>query len=188
MVQAAGMYQTAIQSHDPVLIIECLNGYRLKEKLPANMGTYTVPFGVPEVLRHGFDLSIITYGSCVRPALKAAEQLGEFDIEVEVVDVQTLLPFDLEHHCASSIAKTSRVLFLDEDVEGGASAFMMQQVLEKQNAYRYLDAAPRTLTAANHRPPYGEDGDFVSKPYAEDIFELVYDMMHEADPSSYPKA
>ncbi len=187
MVQAAGMYQTAIQSHDPVLIIECLNGYRLKEKQPSNLGTYTVPYGVPEILREGSDLSVITYGSCVRPALQAAEQLSHFDIEVEVIDVQTLLPFDLEHRCVKSIEKTNRVLFLDEDVEGGASAFMMQQVLEKQKAYRHLDSAPQTLTAADHRPPYGENGDFVAKPNAEDIFELVYDLMNEVDPTSYPK-
>ncbi len=185
MVQAVGFYNTMMQSDDPGLIIECLNGYRLRERMPDNIGTYTVPLGVPEILVQGTDITLITYGSCVRLAQKAVAKLHQHGIRVELVDVQTLLPFDLEHIILQSIQKTNRVLFLDEDVPGGTTAYMMQQVLEVQGAYHYLDAAPVTLTAHQHRPPYGSMGDYFSKPNAEDIFVACYQIMHEADPQKF---
>jgi pyruvate/2-oxoglutarate/acetoin dehydrogenase E1 component len=185
LTQAAGMYNLLLQSSDPALVIECLNGYRLKEKLPNNLGSYTVPLGVPEVLKAGSDVTIITYGSCCRIALAAAILLSEKNIDVEIIDVQTLLPFDTNMVCLQSIKKTSRVLFFDEDVAGGASAYMMQQVLEKQGAYQYLDAAPKTLTAADHRSPYGSDGDYFSKPQADDVFDAIYALMLQAEPGYY---
>jgi len=173
MTQAAGMYNTLLQSDDPALVIECLNGYRLKERLPDNLGQFTVPFGVPEVLETGNDATIVTYGSCVRVAQEACRMLEKHGISVELIDVQTLLPFDLEHRIVQSLKKTNRILFLDEDVPGGATAYMLQQVMEVQNGYLYLDAPPMTLTAHAHRPPYGSDGDYFSKPGAEDVFEVV---------------
>lgn len=186
MVQAAGMYNTLLCSDDPGLVIECLNGYRLKEKLPANIGEYTVPLGVPEVLQEGEDITLVTYGSCVRVAQEGIKMLEKFDISVELIDVQTLLPFDLEHRIVESLKKTNRIIFLDEDVPGGATSYMMQQVLEVQGGYQFLDAQPRTLTAAEHRPPYGSDGDYFSKPNPEDVFEAVYEQMREAQPSRFP--
>ncbi|MCB0586675.1 MAG: transketolase [Phaeodactylibacter sp.] len=186
MTQAAGMYNTLLQSDDPGIIIECLNGYRLKEPMPENIGQYTVPLGVPEVLQAGTDLTLVTYGSCVRVAQAGIELLEKRGISVELIDVQTLLPFDLEHRILESLKKTNRVLFMDEDVPGGASAFMMNQVLEKQGGYRYLDSAPATLTAYEHRPPYGSDGDYFSKPSPEDVFEAVYRIMQEANPGKFP--
>ncbi len=186
MTQAAGMYNTLLQADDPAIVVECLNGYRLREKLPTNVDTFTVPLGVPEVLQEGTDVTLVTYGSCIRVAEEAIEMLAEQGISVELVDVQTLLPFDLPNHILTSLQKTNRIVFLDEDVPGGATAFMMQEVLEKQNGYRYLDAAPQTITAREHRPPYGSDGDYFSKPNAEDVFEVIYDLMHEADPESFP--
>ncbi len=186
MTQAAGMYNTLLQSDDPAIVVECLNGYRLKERLPDNIGTFTVPLGVPEVVRQGDDVTLVTYGSCVRVADEAADLLAQHDISVEIVDVQTLLPFDLPYLCLKSVQKTNRVVFLDEDFQGGATAYMMQQVLEHQGAYRYLDAAPVTLTAADHRPAYGPDGDYFSKPQAEDVFDAVYTLMREAEPARFP--
>lgn len=186
MTQAAGMYNTLLQSDDPAIVIECLNGYRLKERLPDNLSTFTVPLGVPEVVRQGTDVTLITYGSCVRVAEEASELLAQHGISVELVDVQTLLPFDLPHICAKSVQKTNRVVFLDEDFQGGASAYMLQQVLEKQGAYRYLDSAPLTLTAPDHRPAYGQDGDYFSKPQVEDIFDAIYALMHETEPGRFP--
>ena len=186
MTQAAGLYNTMLQSDDPALLIECLNGYRLKEPVPNNLGEFTVPLGVPEVLRQGEDITLVTYGSCVRVAEAASDMLARKGISVELVDVQTLLPFDLEHRIAASLKKTNRILFLDEDVPGGASAFMMRQVLEVQGGYRYLDSAPATLTAHEHRPPYGSDGDYFSKPYPEEDFEAVYNIMREARPVDFP--
>lgn len=185
MVQAAGMYNTLLQSNDPGLVIECLNGYRLKERLPDNFEDFTVPLGEIEVLNEGSDITLVTYGSCVRIAREAAAELENFGISVELIDVQTLLPFDRKSGIAASIRKTNRVLFLDEDVPGGASAYMMQQVLESQNAYRYLDSAPYTLTAAPNRPPYGSDGDYFTKPGTEDIVEKIYHIMHEYDPKRF---
>jgi len=182
MTQAAGFYNTMLQSDDPALIIECLNGYRLKEELPSNLGEYTVPLGVPEVLQEGTDVTLVTYGSCVRVAMEGIKQLEQAGISVELIDVQSLLPFDLEHQILASLQKTNRIVFMDEDVPGGATAFMMREVLEKQGGYRYLDSAPTTITAEPHRPPYGSDGDYFSKPNPENVFETIYKMVYEAEP------
>ena len=185
MTQAAGLYNTMLESDDPAILVECLNGYRLKERVPENLGEYTVPLGVPEVLSTGNDLTLVTYGSCVRIAQTAIQKLATKGIRVELIDVQTLLPFDLEHRIVESLKKTNCVLFLDEDVPGGASAYMLQEVLEKQNGYRYLDCKPRTLTAKQHRPPYGDDGDYFSKPSVEDVVETVFEMVHEREPKRF---
>jgi 2-oxoisovalerate dehydrogenase E1 component len=186
MTQAAGMYNTLLQSDDPAIVVEVLNGYRLKEKLPANIGDFTVPLGVPELLREGKDVTVVTYGACCRIAMEAAERLAQVGIEIEVIDVQTLLPFDREGSILNSLKKTNRVLFLDEDVPGGASAFMLREVLEVQGGYDWLDATPRTLSGNDHRPAYGSDGDYWSKPNRETIFETVYEMMHEGNPRRFP--
>ena len=186
MTQAAGFYNTLLEGDDPAIIVEVLNGYRLKEKLPANIGELRVPLGVPEVLREGSDVTLVTYGSCCRIAIEAADRLAEVGIEAEVVDVQTLLPFDVHGSILESLRKTNRVLFLDEDVPGGGSAYMLQQVVEKQGGFQWLDSPPRTLSAKEHRPSYGSDGDYFSKPNRESVFEAVYDLMHEADPAAYP--
>lgn len=185
MTQAAGMYNTLMQSDDPALLIECLNGYRLKEKLPSNLGEYTVPFGVPEVLQEGEHLTLVTYGSCVRIAQKAISLLAKQNISVELIDVQTLLPFDINQSILDSLKKTNRIVFLDEDVPGGASAYMMQEVLEKQGGYQYLDSAPRTVTATATRPPYANDGDYFCKPQPMDVFKVIYELMHEAEPDVF---
>jgi pyruvate/2-oxoglutarate/acetoin dehydrogenase E1 component/TPP-dependent pyruvate/acetoin dehydrogenase alpha subunit len=187
MVQAAGFYNTMLQSDEPALIIECLNGYRLKERLPDNLGEYTTPLGVSETLIEGSDVTIVSYGSTLRVIEDAIKQLQEFGINCELIDVQTLLPFDINHSIVESIKKTNKVVFIDEDVPGGATAYMMQQVLEEQEAYKYLDAKPLTIAAKAHRPAYGTDGDYFSKPSAEDIFESIMDMMHEYNPNQYPK-
>lgn len=186
MVQAAGMYNTLLQSDEPALVIECLNGYRLKERMPDNLGEFTVPLGVPEVLREGSDVTLVTYGSCVRIAEEAIAQLEEVGISVELIDVQTLLPFDIHNSIIESVKKTNRVVFFDEDVPGGASAYMFQKVFEGQQAFRWLDSEPRTITAKAHRAAYGTDGDYFSKPNAEEVFEVIYSMMSEVDPDSYP--
>lgn len=185
MVQAAGMYNTLLQSDDPAIVVECLNGYRLKEQLPDNIGTYTIPLGVPECLQEGTDITLITYGSCVRVAQAGITLLEKKGISVELIDVQTLLPFDLEHRLLESLKKTNRVLFLDEDVPGGATAYMMRELLEVQGGYRYLDSPPITLTAKAHRPPYGSDGDYFTKPNPEDVYEAIYNIMLEADPTRF---
>ena len=179
MVQAAGMYNTLLQSNDPGLVIECLNGYRLKEKLPANLMAYTVPLGVPEIVKEGTDVTMVTYGSTLRIVLEAAESLDKMGISCEVVDVQTLLPFDLHHKIVESLKKTNRIIFIDEDVPGGAAAYMFNKVMEEQGGYKYLDVSPRTITAKAHRPSYGSDGDYFSKPNTEDIAAVVKDMMQE---------
>lgn len=179
MVQAAGMYNTLLRGDDPAIVVEVLNGYRLKERLPDNIGTFTVPLGIPEVVRTGTDLSLITYGACVRIAEEAAAILEQHHISIEIVDVQTLLPFDLPNTCLASLKKTNRVLVLDEDFEGGASAYILQQLLDKQGGYRYLDAAPTTLTAKPHRPAYGQDGDYHSKPQVEDVVQKVLQIMQD---------
>ncbi len=186
MTQAAGFYNTLLASNEPGLIIEPLNSYRLKEKKPTNLGEFTVPLGIPEVIREGKDVTIVTYGPLCRMAEQAAQQLAADNISIEVIDVQTLLPFDINHSIVESLKKTNRVIFLDEDVKGGASAYMMQKVLEEQGGYQYLDSAPRTLTGKDHRAAYGSDGDFYSKPSVEDIFDTVYSIMNEVDPASYP--
>ncbi|WP_040007051.1 alpha-ketoacid dehydrogenase subunit alpha/beta [Fibrisoma limi] len=187
MTQAAGFYNTLIKSDDPALLIECLNGYRLKERLPDNLDEFCLPLGVPEVLREGADVTVVTYGSMCRIVMEAASHLADMGISVEVIDVQTLLPFDVHHSIVESIRKTNRVVFADEDVPGGASAYMMQQVVEEQKAYQYLDSVPRTLTAKAHRPPYGSDGDYFSKPNVDDVIETVYALMSEAEPSRFPE-
>jgi pyruvate/2-oxoglutarate/acetoin dehydrogenase E1 component len=186
MVQAAGFYNTMLRSDDPALIIECLNGYRLKERIPDNIGEFTVPLGVPEVLQEGTDVTIVTYGSMCRIVMEAAAELAQMGVSCEVIDVQTLLPFDIHHAILASVKKTNRVVFADEDVPGGATGFMMQQVLEVQQAYHYLDAAPVTITAREHRPAYSSDGDYFSKPSADDVVEKVYALMQEADPVRFP--
>jgi pyruvate/2-oxoglutarate/acetoin dehydrogenase E1 component/TPP-dependent pyruvate/acetoin dehydrogenase alpha subunit len=186
MTQAAGMYNTLLQSDDPAIVVEVLNGYRLKEKLPDNIGEMTVPLGMPEVLREGKDVTVVTYGSCCRIAMEAAERLAQVGIDIEVMDVQTLLPFDLQGRILQSLKKTSRILFLDEDVPGGTSAYMMREVLEVQGGYTWLDSAPATLPGKEHRPAYGSDGDYWSKPNRETVFEAVYEMMHEVNPRRFP--
>jgi 2-oxoisovalerate dehydrogenase E1 component len=186
MTQAAGFYNTMLQSDDPAVIIECLNGYRLKEKLPDNIADFTVPLGVPETLREGTDVTLVTYGSMCRIVMEAASELEKAGISAEVIDVQTLLPFDINHTIVESIKKTNRVIFADEDVPGGATAFMLQQVLEGQNGYQYLDSKPLTIAAKEHRPAYASDGDYFTKPNAEDVFEKVYAMMREVNPEKYP--
>lgn len=187
MTQAAGFYNTMLQSDDPCLIIECLNGYRLKEMLPSNIAEFTVPLGIPEILREGKDVTIVTYGSMCRIVMEAAIQLQELDISCEIIDVQTLLPFDLHHSIVDSVKKTNRVVFADEDVPGGASAFMMQKVLEEQGAYYHLDSKPVTITGKEHRAAYSSDGDYFSKPNTETVFDTIYEMMYESDPIKYPK-
>lgn len=187
MTQAAGFYNTLLESDDPALVIEPLNGYRLKERRPDNIGEYKVPLGIPEILKEGTDVTLLTYGSCVRIAQDAVDQLSEFGISVELIDVQTLLPFDLPNIVLESIKKTNRVVFFDEDVPGGATAFMMQKVLEERNGYQYLDSAPKTITAQEHRPAFSTDGDYFSNPNAEDVFDGIYQLMNEANPKRYPK-
>lgn len=187
MTQAAGFYNIMMQSDEPALIIEPLNAYRLREKLPTNIGQFTSPIGKPEILKEGRDITLVTYGSCVRIAQDAVEQLQEFSIDVELIDVQSLLPFDLDHAIVESLKKTNKVLFFDEDVPGGATSYMMQKVIEEQKGYYYLDSEPRTLTAQAHRAAYSTDGDYFSNPNAEDVFDRVYNIMHEHNPYKYPK-
>ena len=186
MTQAAGLYNTMLESDDAALIVESLNAYRLKERLPENIGEYKIPIGVPEVLREGTDMTIVTYGSMCRIVLEAANQLSEYGIEAEVIDIQTLLPFDRHHSIISSIQKTNRLIVADEDVPGGASAFILQKLLEEQNAYKHLDSAPVTIAANDHRPAYGSDGDYFSKPSTETVFDAAYGMMNDADPFRFP--
>ncbi len=186
MTQAAGFYNTMLKSDDVAIIIECLNGYRLKEQLPDNIGEFTVALGKPEILKEGDDITFVTYGSMCRVVMQAAADLEEFGISCEVIDVQTLLPFDIHHVIADSLKKTNRVVFTDEDVPGGATAYMMQKVLEEQQAFQYLDSAPVTIAAKEHRPAYASDGDYFTKPNVEDIFERVYAIMHEVNPNKFP--
>jgi pyruvate/2-oxoglutarate/acetoin dehydrogenase E1 component/TPP-dependent pyruvate/acetoin dehydrogenase alpha subunit len=186
MTQAAGFYNTMLKSDDAALIIECLNGYRLKERLPDNIDEFTVPLGLPEILKTGTDVTVVTYGSMCRVVMEAAEELEKVGISCEVIDVQTLLPFDLKHIIVESVKKTSRVVFADEDVPGGATAYMMQQVLEVQNAYPFLDSKPITITGKDHRPAYASDGDYFSKPNAEEVFDKIYDLLREADEDKFP--
>lgn len=187
MTQAAGFYNTLLQAEEPALIVEVLNGYRRKERLPDNIGEFTVPLGVPEILRPGSDLTLVTYGACCPLALQAAERLTEVGVQTEVIDVQSLLPFDRYGYITESLKKTNRVLFVDEDVPGGTTAYMLRQVLEVQNGFQWLDSPPRTLPGKEHRPAYGSDGDYWSKPNVETIFEAAYDIMHEVNPRKYPR-
>jgi len=186
MTQAAGFYNTLLQCDEPALVIECLNGYRLKEKMPLNYGEFKTPIGVVETLRNGTDITLVSYGSTLRLVQQAANELFEVGIDCEVIDLQSLLPFDINKDIIKSITKTNRLLVIDEDVPGGASAYILQQIIEEQDAYIHLDSKPQTLAAKAHRPAYGTDGDYFSKPSSEDIFEKVYEMMHEVNPIKYP--
>lgn len=186
MTQAAGFYNTILQSDDTALIIEPLNGYRTKEKLPSNIGKYNVPLGMPELICEGNDVTIVTYGSCVRIAQDAIAQLHQLDISCDLIDVQSLVPFDVNHTIVESLKKTNKILFLDEDVSGGGSAYMMQKVIEEQDGFRFLDIEPKTLSAKDHRPAYGTDGDYFSKPGIEDVVDTVYSIMNKYDPEKYP--
>lgn len=186
MTQAAGFYNTLLHSGEPGVVVEVLNGYRLKERLPDNVGEMTVPVGVPEIIRPGSDVTVVTYGAMCRICLEAAELLEEVGVDAEIIDVQSLLPFDLQGVILESLKKTNRILFTDEDVPGGTTAYMMQQVIEGRDGFYWLDSEPRTLPAKEHRPAYGTDGDYFSKPNVENVFEAVYDLMNEADPRRYP--
>ena len=186
LTKAAGFYNTMLQSDDPALIIECLNGYRLKEKQPDNIGEFTVPVGKIEVTKQGSDVTLVTYGSTWRLVMEAAQELEKIGISAEVIDIQSLIPFDLSHEILESVKKTNRLVVIDEDVEGGATAFILQQILEKQKAFRYLDSDPLTISAENHRPPYASDGDYFSKPSVDDMVEKIYGLFSEANPSKFP--
>lgn len=186
MTRAAGFYNTLLQAEEPALVVEVLNGYRIRERLPDNIAQITVPPGVPEVLREGGDITLVTYGACCRVVMEAAERLSRVGIEAEVIDVQSLLPFDRPGKIVQSLQKTGRIAFIDEDVPGGTSAYMLQEVIEKQGGYFWLDSPPRTLSGPAHRPAYGSDGDYWSKPTAEQVFDLAYDMLREVDPARYP--
>ena len=183
MTRAVAFYNTLLQQDEPALIVEVLNGYRLKERVPDNLATMTLALGEPETLREGEDVTLVTYGACCRVALEAAEQLAKVGVECTVIDVQTLAPFDVKHTIVQSVQKTNRLVVLDEDVPGGASAFIMQTILETQNGYRWLDSAPLTITATASRPAYGHDGDYFSKPSAETVTQAVYELMNEAHPA-----
>ena len=186
MTKAAGFYNTLLETDEPALVIECLNGYRLKEKMPTNIGAFKTPIGVVETIKEGTDITVVSYGSTLRLIEQAAKELQAVNINVEIIDAQSLLPFDIKHDIVKSVAKTNRLLVIDEDVPGGASAFILQKIVDEQNAYRHLDSKPETLTAKAHRPAYGTDGDYFSKPSIEDIFEKIYAIMHEAKPNNYP--
>lgn len=187
MTKAAGFYNTLLQADEPALVVECLNGYRLKEKLPTNIGEFRTPVGVVETIKEGNDITLVSYGSTLRLVEEAAIELEEVGINAEVIDVQSLLPFDLKQDLKKSVEKTNRLLVIDEDVPGGASAYILQKIMEEQNAYKFLDSQPQTLTAKAHRPAYGTDGDYFSKPSTEDIYEKIYEIMREANPQKYPK-
>ena len=186
MTRAAGFYNTLMQSNDPAMVIECLNGYRVKEKMPNNIGEFRVPLGKVEITRTGNDITLVTYGSTWRIVMDAAEKLEKVGISCEIIDTQTLVPFDISHDIVESIKNTNRLLVIDEDVPGGASAYILQKIIEEQDAYNYLDSEPQTLPAKAHRPPYGKDGDYFTKPSAEDVFEKVYSIMNEVNPTQYP--
>jgi len=186
MTKAAGFYNTLLTSDEPALVIECLNGYRLKEKMPLNLGEFKTPIGVVETIKSGKDITVVSYGSTLRLVEQAAKELMEVGIDIEIIDVQSLLPFDINHDILKSISKTNRLLVIDEDVPGGASAYILQQILEVQKGYFQLDSQPKTLTSQEHRPSYGTDGDYFSKPSTEDIYEKIYEMMHEDHPAKFP--
>ena len=186
MTRASGFYNTLLKSDEPALVIECLNGYRLKEVLPDNIGEYSLPLGIPDIIREGTDVTLVTYGSCCRIAEEACNELEKLGISVELIDVQTLLPFDINHAIVESVKKTNKVVFLDEDVPSGATSFMMAQVIENQSAYKYLDTEPLTIAAKEHRASYGTDGDYFSKPNADEVFLKIYNLMHNYNPAKYP--
>ena len=186
MTVAAGFYNTLMKSDEPALVIESLNGYRLKEPIPNNLSEICTPIGVVDVLKEGKDITVLSYGSTLRIVEQVVGSLQNYDIDVELIDAQSLLPFDLNHKMLESVKKTNRLIIIDEDVPGGCAAYLMQEILEKQGAFKYLDTPPTTLTAKPHRPAYASDGDYFSKPNAEDIFESIYNIMHESDPKAYP--
>tara|TARA_B100000949_G_scaffold167610_1_gene148026 strand:- start:2100 stop:4565 length:2466 start_codon:yes stop_codon:yes gene_type:complete len=187
MTKAAGFYNTLLETDEPALVIECLNGYRLKEKMPTNLGEFKTPIGVVETIKEGTDITLVSYGSTLRIVEEAAKELQQAGINAEIIDVQSLLPLDINHDIVKSVAKTNRLLVIDEDVPGGASAYILNQIIDVQGGYKYMDSKPQTLSAKDHRPPYGTDGDYFSKPSAEDVYEKVYEIMHEANPSEFPK-
>lgn len=187
MTKAAGFYNTLLESDEPALLIECLNGYRLKEKMPSNLGEFRTPIGVVEIVKEGSDITLVSYGSTLRIVQEAAKELQQVGIDAEVIDIQTLLPLDIHHDIVKSVQKTNRLLVIDEDMPGGASSYILEHIVNEQNGYRYLDSKPQTLTAQPHRPAYGTDGDYFSKPSTEDVFEKVYEMMHESNPEDFPK-
>lgn len=186
MTRAAGFYNTLLKSDEPALVIECLNGYRIKEPVPKNLGDHCTPIGKVETIREGHDITVVSYGSTLRIVMQAVEELTDYGISSEVIDAQSLLPFDIHHHVLESVKKTNRLIVIDEDVPGGCSAYLMQQILEVQGGYNYLDSAPATLTAKAHRPAYSSDGDYFSKPNSDDVFEAIYKIMHEMDPTEFP--
>src|SRR5690554_1217277 len=186
MTKAAGFYNTLLETDEPALVVECLNGYRLKEKMPNNLGELRTPIGVVETIKEGADITLVSYGSTIRIVEEAAKELQQAGIDAEIIDVQSLLPLDLDHNIVKSLAKTNRLLVIDEDVPGGAAAYILNTIIEEQEGYRHLDSKPQTLTAKPHRPPYGTDGDYFSKPSIEDVFETIYAIMHEANPSRFP--
>jgi 2-oxoisovalerate dehydrogenase E1 component len=186
-VQAAGFYNTMIQADEPCLLIECLNGYRLKEAIPSNLGEFTTPVGKIEITRKGKDITVVTYGATWKIVSEAAKELQTLGIDIEIIDIQSLIPFDLKHEIVESLKKTNRLVIADEDVSGGASSYILQKIIEEQNGFQYLDSPPKTITAKDHRPAYGSDGDYFSKPSIDDVIEKIYDIMHEVNPSEYPK-
>src|SRR5690606_29126436 len=187
MTKAAGFYNTLLETDEPGLIIECLNGYRLKEKMPNNLGQLRTPIGVIETIKEGTDITLVSYGNTLRIVEEAAKELIHADIHAEIIDVQSLLPLDINHEILESVKKTNRLLVIDEDVPGGASAYILNHIVEVQGGYQYLDSKPQTLTAKEHRPPYGTDGDYFTKPSVEDVYEKVYSIMHETNPEKFPK-
>jgi len=186
MTKAAGFYNTLMASDEPALVVECLNGYRLKEKLPSNLGEFKTPIGIAEVIKEGKDITLVSYGSTLRLVEEAAKELLIMGINAEIIDIQSLVPFDLEHTISRSVAKTNRILIIDEDMPGGATGYILQQVMDEQNIFQYLDSAPQTLSAQPHRPAFGSDGDYFSKPSSDDIFEKAYNIMNEANPKKFP--
>jgi pyruvate/2-oxoglutarate/acetoin dehydrogenase E1 component len=186
MTVASGFYNTLLQADEPALVIEPLNAYRLKEKQPSNFGEYKVALGVPETLSQGTDLTLVTYGSSVRIAQDAMKNLEKYGISVELIDLQTLIPFDIHHSLVESLKKTNRLVVFDEDVPGGASAYILQKIVVEQNGYQFLDSAPVTIASKEHRPAYGSDGDYFSKPNVDDVFDVIYNLMRETDPSRFP--
>ena len=186
MTKAAGFYNALLKSDDPGLVIECLNGYRSKENIPSNLGLFTTPIGVPEIVKNGTDITVVSYGSTFNICMNAAKQLEQMNVSCELIDVQTLLPFDINHIIVESLKKTNKIIFIDEDVSGGATAYMLNEVITKQKGYFHLDSEPVCLCAKDHRPAYGTDGDYFSKPNNEDIVEAIYSIMNEYNPSLYP--
>ena len=187
MTKAAGFYNTLMKSDDPALVIECLNGYRIKENEPSNYGEFTTPIGIPEIVKKGNDVTVVSYGSTFNLCIEASKELEQLNISCELIDVQTLIPFDVNKEIVKSLSKTNKIIFIDEDVPGGATAYMMDQVINKQKGYFHLDSQPVTLSAKDHRPAYGTDGDYFSKPSINDIVEAIYAIMSENKPSNFPR-